>query len=782
MSSPGTEQENKRPFFKDLIDRRVLQIMGIYIGVGWGIIQFVDWLANRYMLSPHLIDLTLVILISLLPSTLIIAYFHGSPGRDKWVKFERIGIPLNIVLTLFLVFFFFSGKDLGAVSKTVTVQDETGKQLERVIPKSGFRKKIALFDFKNETGDPSLDWMQYGISQMLEFDLSQDSFFEISTPHKPLLEMFDFYVYEKIKKAGYEKATGLPFALQKKIAEEIHTNYFLSGKLSMENGEYILESFLYQTRNAKLAAKSTLREKDIFKIVDDLSVRLKRDLEIPKGHIDEVSDLPIAEMFTRSLPVARLYSLGQDAMVFERNWAKALKYFEEAVKEDPAFAVGYSALASLYLLTNQGQKAAETIQSLMEHSYKLPERMQLFVKIGYYGNVKQDTEKQMAILKMIVDLYPDDLMAYSILAYFLSAQDRFDEAADAYRRMLEIDPERYEIYRKLGELYEKKGEFDRAFDYYKKFTEHFPTDPGAFIVIGKLARQQGNLEQAKEYNEKAQILEPENIPVLIELAAIQADAGDFDRAFIQLEEALGMAKTPKDRFDVYEELASFCERGGKMKKALEYRERMMDAAGQFMAPFYLSIYKIMGVDTYIRAGEEEEAFRVLASLEKEMKPPYDQFVSLGYLTVYLEMNKLEEAEKKFPEVEKFIASVGGDAIRAFLLKVRGKIHEMRGEYAAALQNYGELIKINPSKTGIFLDMGRCYRELKEYEKAEEYLQKVLKKNPFDPRSHYQLALLYMDAGNKEKAAEHLNIAVNVWKDADPGYKPALAAKEKLALL
>ena len=160
MSEPDAAEVKEASFFKDLIHRRVLQIIGVYIAVSWGVIQFLDWIVNRYLLSPYLVDLAMVILMSLIPSTLIVAYFHGRPGRDRWKKSEKIGIPVNIMITALLVLFIFSDKDLSKVSEQVTLEDETGKRIERTIPKTRFRKKIVLFYFKNETGDSSLDWLQ----------------------------------------------------------------------------------------------------------------------------------------------------------------------------------------------------------------------------------------------------------------------------------------------------------------------------------------------------------------------------------------------------------------------------------------------------------------------------------------------------------------------------------------------------------------------------------------------------------------------------------------------
>ena len=67
----------------------------------------------------------------------------------------------------------------------------------------------------------------------------------------------------------------------------------------------------------------------------------------------------------------------------------------------------------------------------------------------------------------------------------------------------------------------------------------------------------------------------------------------------------------------------------------------------------------------------------------------------------------------------------------------------------------------------------------EFKKAEKYIQKTLKILPFSPKTHYEFALLYADMGKKEKALEHLKIALEIWKDTDPEYIPAQKAIEKL---
>jgi len=79
-------------------------------------------------------------------------------------------------------------------------------------------------------------------------------------------------------------------------------------------------------------------------------------------------------------------------------------------------------------------------------------------------------------------------------------------------------------------------------------------------------------------------------------------------------------------------------------------------------------------------------------------------------------------------------------------------------------------------------LGRCYRKLGELKKAEKHISISLKKAPYDPDYNYEMALVYADMGKNGKALEYLEKSLEVWAEADPDYKPAQKAREKLTEL
>ena len=135
-----------------LLKRRVPQIFAIYMGACWGLVEFADFMVGEFLLSPHWTRVALVGSLLLAPSALMLAWYHGKPGRDRMAKAEKVGIPANVALCVAVLWGSFGGSDLGAATTAVTVETEDGEVIERVVAKAEFRKRTALFPLDAGTG------------------------------------------------------------------------------------------------------------------------------------------------------------------------------------------------------------------------------------------------------------------------------------------------------------------------------------------------------------------------------------------------------------------------------------------------------------------------------------------------------------------------------------------------------------------------------------------------------------------------------------------------------
>ncbi|MFC1799434.1 serine/threonine protein kinase [Candidatus Eisenbacteria bacterium] len=210
-------------FLKRLASRRVLLTLGLYAVAALAIAGLMNYVVDHFPISPKLPLIALVLLISLLPTVLIVAYYRGRPGASGWSKPERIGIPINIVVSVLILLVLFQGEPL-ATTTTVTTTDEEGKTVEVEVPRQEFRKRIAIFYFENKTGDSSLDWLQYAVPRMLHYDLLQDTYIDVSVGFT-----------DDLQDEGFAAGLGAPVALMRRIAEKNNRAYFTGGSVSAQD-------------------------------------------------------------------------------------------------------------------------------------------------------------------------------------------------------------------------------------------------------------------------------------------------------------------------------------------------------------------------------------------------------------------------------------------------------------------------------------------------------------------------------------------------------------------
>ena len=82
---------------KKILNRRLPQILGSYFIAGTSLVLFLEYLVEKYEFPIYLPTMSLIALVGILPSVLILAYFHGAPGKDEWNKIEKVGIPINVL-------------------------------------------------------------------------------------------------------------------------------------------------------------------------------------------------------------------------------------------------------------------------------------------------------------------------------------------------------------------------------------------------------------------------------------------------------------------------------------------------------------------------------------------------------------------------------------------------------------------------------------------------------------------------------------------------------------
>jgi len=749
-----------------------LKVLGGYALACGAVFLLLDYLVNRFVLSPHLPMFGLVVLVTLSPTVVILAYLRSRGSGWKWSPLAKFGIPANLVLTAAALGLTFGTKDLGAATRSIVLEDEDGNSVERVVPKSEFRKRLTVFFFDAEDPDSTVDWLQYGVPLALDADLTQDLFFQTTTAETFAAEL---------EEAGYPDGVGLPLPLRRQLAEKDHAPHFVAGTVAGNAGQLTVTMRLYETRRGRVLAEHTFTGTDLFALVDEMTVQLKHDLDLPTQYIEDAEDLPIAEILTTSVASYEYFTRGYQVLSLRDDWQGAAEWLKRALAEDSTNASAHLVLYGVSILGNDQATATTAIQGAMQHMYRLPERYQSQVKAAYYDFSAQP-KKVIAVMRMRIELVPEDIQARAELARLHAMRNERDEAIEQFEAILDIDPTQYEYLRQLGALAEAKGDYDAAVSYYEQYAAQFPDDRESFTALGGVHRTLGEPERAKEYYERALLIEPNHVSTHVSLALLERSFGNMSAELEQLHRVLDMARTAQDRALVLGALRSAYEWRGQVANAVVFMERELAERETFTPQALSLIVRFTALGTYIDAGRPEDAERVYEQIAAQLGPPFNMMLPLGQMIIALDLEDPDRAEAAVAGVEQFVQTFGAEALRPAIVRARGRIAELRGSYAEAIRHYQTELAFDPSDMSVDRAMGRCYRKLGDYDSARQHLQASRRIVSSDPWALYELALVAAESGDEATAVEHLEAALELWKDADPEFKQAREAREKLAEL
>jgi tetratricopeptide (TPR) repeat protein len=729
------------------------------------------WLADRFALSPHLPGFVLAVLGLLIPGVVLAAAVVGN--RDhRWATAHTAGLSANLAIAALALLVLFRGKDLGAATMAVTVTDEEGKRVERVIPKGEFRKRVAIFYFDADPADSVARMLAYAIPDALSVDLLQDLFVDVRQPGQ---------FRDRLREAGFKDLTGVPLALARDIATEQFRDQFVRGTVRTEGGQIVVTMGVYRTATGEPISESTVRGTDALELVDQLATGVRGTVDLPEGYTGKSPDLPAAELLTHSPAAFRSYARGLEALIVRNDWVRAAALLQEAVTADPTFAAAQYQLFATYVLQNRTQEALPPLQAAVDQVYRLPERIRNQVKANYY-EMRREPDKMYAVIQMNAELFPNDILALLALAQIQGIRDQRRDMIATFQRILKLDPGQHDYLRTIAELYRSLGEYDRALEYYTRYTELNPTDRRGYFGLGDLRATEGDHQAARQAYERALLEHPGDAGALRRIGDVDLAIGAFDSALARYRDALAAARTSSDSASALSALGRYYGARGQVGEALRQRERAWVEEAKSAAPIQLMMERLGAVGDYIANGDTARAFEQMEQYRKQLQPPFDMFLPLGDLDIALELEQPDRIDSAAARCEGAIQQSSYEILRSATAYARGQAHYLRGEYHEAIASWEEERKLDPSDPTIPRQLGQAYRELGEYGRAEAAIKEAQRLRPGDARTMYERALLDEARGHRDDAIKGLRAALAVWADADPGFKWAHRARDKLSQL
>lgn len=771
-------------FITELRERRVLPAVGVYVASCWVVVEILDRLVERYLLSPYLTDIVFWGLYSLLPAVALVAWSYGRPGKDKATRAQKIGVPINLLATAGLLFTLFGGKDLGATAEVVSVVNEEGQQETHIVPEASYRRRLAVYFYENESDDPALDWLQYAAAEVLTQDLQQDPYLDASSPYSAWASG----VYQRLKAAGFEDGVGAPAALLRDLSRDANIRYFTEGSIRRENGELVLETRLWETESMARVAELTERGMDILALQDATSVRVREALEVPSMSMSGYEDLPLVETYGESGDALRAYVEGLNARLLDNDVVAGIAAMDVALEADPRAVLALFVKGLLLQELGDMPAAAEVLAEAQRLDYRLPATDRALLKAELYQTSGQ-TGKLREFVRLQVRL-TDNAYWHAQLAGLLMLDGKTEEARDQFEMALERDALFTELHLTLSDIERSLGDMDAAIGHAERYQEARPTDIAAGIKLGDLLRDTGDLEGAQGYYEQAQLLEGDTITPILRQHLIAARQGDDARARGLLEEAAAVARTASQQAQVHQYAAYHEMRNGRLGKAIEQWRASEPYMAEAQPPFVVAITVYSAIVSL--AIERDDLDLAKATFEEAQaivsQPPMNQFLEAMAALIATYEGDFAAAQGHLATFSALLENLGFSSLTFQVPMFESEIAYRQGDYAEAARLIeASLEQIDQSFLAgemyhhtvpmVLGDLANLQVMAGKLESAESTLRRAEALDPSLPSLWLARARLQNERGQTELARASVSEALAAWEDADPMVHELQVARE-----
>lgn len=742
---------------QELLRRRLPQTALAFVIAGWGLVQFVQFLEERYALSPRWVEMLGITWLLVLPSVLFLGWTHGAPDRQAWTRRHSAFVGTNSIVLLAVLGLWFRGAGpAGATVTTVTVEDEHGMAVERKVAARDYRHVVQLSFPSTDTLEEAEKWRGPGLAYLLEQDLFQNPFVEIRSPWE---------TETVVQRAGITDPRQLPRALVREVAQRNRADFYVLGSLEHDGPDNLLRVQLVRTQQGEEQARATFRNADLFALTDEVTVWMREAMGLPRADGEDFPDLPVAEVVTQNPEALRPLVDGMGALLFDRDFESAQEQLEAAVSADPTCAMGQMMLYSTLVSLNRFDEAQGPIGLAMQHAYRLSERMQFVVRAQYYG-AQNDVQKALAVMEMWRQVIPGDTVVYRLLAANYNVLGQPRRALAALDGLLGILPEDAPALTLRADLMQRLGDPAGAQETLERLLELQPKESRHHLGLANALRDQGELEAARASALQAQLLDPTDFDANLFLADLDARQGRPREADRAVRAAMESAVSDQDRLNALEQLIGLERRRARFTSALALVDTWESLASRIIPPAQLIIHRARWEEIRAETGRIEDAWARLAELREKTGQPLDRFVALGSAMVAIEEENPERAREAVDELAGAVEELRVGLLRPIVAALDAEARYLAGEYEASIAACDSALAGQADLRRALLLRARSERALGRTDAAVRTITTYLESDPASPTGNLELARSLLDSQRPDLALAHLETAVSMWEDAE----------------
>jgi tetratricopeptide (TPR) repeat protein len=646
-------------------------------------------------------------------------------------------------------------------------------------PSASGRPAVAVLYFDNNTGDPSLDWMRTGLTNMMVTDLSQSTNIEVLGTDR--LQQ----ILQELKRAD------------DRVLSADGVDRVLVGSY-VKAGETIrISARLQDARTGQIVSAERVEgpgEASLFSLVDELTRRFKSTFAslggratgpliarpgLPGQPEEAGLDRGVKEITTSSIQAYRYYAEG--ILFHERGLSdQALPLLEKAIELDPSFAMAYAKLAVVNFNLGLFDKTDEYAKNALARVDRLTTRERYYIEGFYYGLRPETVQKSIDAYQQGLALHPEHQASRHNLGLHFLNLERFPESIEQYEELIRRGVSNPTTHENLVTAYIAMNNTSRAREVAEEFIKRYPDAGTGYRVLGSALVAAGDLDNARAMFEKSSALEPLDFVPKLGLRSV----GILQHRWADQESLNRDMQGSPNAFQKFLGLASaanVASARGRGREALALLEQASHVPG---GPVLTrSFSRNRQAAHLLRVGNPAAALAQAQLALPDAIGRNEEFESLQLLAVaQAALGRKVEAEKTVARLESRAAIVPSEREKRRVHWTRARIAFDRGDLATAIAEYRTAVQMLPARGPVLgpptsiaaLLYDAAWANIKAGRDADAapLLERLQTSHDlvFDTdayaRSYFLLGQIYERRNDPARAREQYARFLDLWRDGD----------------
>lgn len=414
---------------------------------------------------------------------------------------------------------------------------------------------LAVLPLENLSGDPSQEYFSDGMTDELTSQLATIDGLRV-------ISRTSARRYKTTDKTG------------RQIGAELGVDAIVEGSVRLADGKVRITVQLIEASSDESLWTETYdgAAADILGIQDRVARSIARELRME------------LEARTKEMPLDAFHAYLKGRHHWnqrtEKDFLKAIEYFQEATSLAPDYAEAYAGLADTYSLLSvynlqRPERAMPIAKKAALEALRLDENLaEAHASLGHILFLFDwDWTEAERELEKAIELNPAYASTYQWHGVFLMAMNRPDEGLQTLRQGLEYDPVSLSLNENLGWALYVARRYPEAIAQFERTLDLDPSFGTALRYLGLTQLYLGRYEEALDTLERARSALASSPDVQADLALAHALAGEKDEAEKMLD---SLMKESSERYISPFLIASFHTGLGSFEEGLDWLEKARD--------------------------------------------------------------------------------------------------------------------------------------------------------------------------------------------------------------